>query len=237
MQLTCIALGLGSLATLAAASARSGFEFPDSVPLSRRQTSGPVYECHSNCGYTIIDAKDAGYCDSAEWNKLFEACLACANQYDIWEDYGDGVKAAAEGCGLDATPLSAEGDSSSSAAAASTTRVVTSAMPASMSLASTTVAPDVSPSATVDGTLSVKSSTVEKSSAVVETTAAAVTSITASTSAASISSAMSTMSASSNTTTSAQTISTAVAVSGGPGNVIPHSLVVGAILLAVISCM
>lgn len=41
-------VAVGSVATLASASV--GFQFPDSVPLSKRQVSGPAYECHANCG-------------------------------------------------------------------------------------------------------------------------------------------------------------------------------------------
>ena len=45
------------VASLAAASvlalvsaAPEPFVFPDAVPLDKRQTSGPKYECHANCG-------------------------------------------------------------------------------------------------------------------------------------------------------------------------------------------
>ncbi|KAM5344971.1 hypothetical protein ACJ41O_010833 [Fusarium nematophilum] len=114
MQLTYTVV-LGSLASLAAASIKREFQFPDSVPLSRRQTSGPEYECHANCGYTILNAEDEGYCDSPEWKELFEGCLACANQYDMWGDYGAGVEAAAEACGLEAVPEGASGGSGGSA--------------------------------------------------------------------------------------------------------------------------
>lgn len=105
MQRVAQVVALGSLASSVVAVARTGFEFPDSVPMHKRQTSGPSYECHANCGYTILGAKTEGYCDDTEWQDLLEQCLACANEFDLWPDYGEGVTAAAEGCGLDATPV------------------------------------------------------------------------------------------------------------------------------------
>mgnify|MGYP000871441820 CR=1 FL=1 len=50
MQRVAQIVALGSLASSAVAVARTGFEFPDSVPMHKRQTSGPSYECHANCG-------------------------------------------------------------------------------------------------------------------------------------------------------------------------------------------
>jgi hypothetical protein len=38
---------------LASASAAE-FQFPDSVPMHKRQTSGPKFECHSACGKSFI---------------------------------------------------------------------------------------------------------------------------------------------------------------------------------------
>ncbi|KAF4975022.1 hypothetical protein FZEAL_8143 [Fusarium zealandicum] len=121
MQLTYTAVVLGSLAAVASASVKREFQFPDTVPLSRRQTSGPEYECHANCGYTIMNAEDEGYCDSDEWNELLDGCLKCANEYDMWADYGRGVQAAAEACGLEAEPVGASGSSASGTAVATTT--------------------------------------------------------------------------------------------------------------------
>lgn len=65
-------------------------------------------------GYTIKDSRQDGYCDSSEWKKLLDDCLDCALQYDIWKDYGDYVKQAASGCGIDATPVSASGSAGAS---------------------------------------------------------------------------------------------------------------------------
>lgn len=51
MQLTQSIVVLGSLTASAIAVARPAFVIPDFVPVERRQTSGPVYECHSDCGW------------------------------------------------------------------------------------------------------------------------------------------------------------------------------------------
>lgn len=69
-------------------------------------------------GYTIINSRTEGYCADAAWKDLLDKCLACANTYDMWKDYGKGVTAAAEGCGLTAVPV--DNSASSSAPAPST---------------------------------------------------------------------------------------------------------------------
>ena len=43
-------LAIGSVVSAAAAVSKVGFEFPADVPLNKRQTEGPRYECHANCG-------------------------------------------------------------------------------------------------------------------------------------------------------------------------------------------
>lgn len=53
MQLISSIVTLGSLASTAIAVSEVGFEFPDSVPMSKRQTDGPSYECHADCGMSI----------------------------------------------------------------------------------------------------------------------------------------------------------------------------------------
>ncbi|KAF5012458.1 hypothetical protein FDECE_1510 [Fusarium decemcellulare] len=150
MQLTYTAVVLGSQATLASGLTQREFQFPDSVPLSRRQTSGPEYQCHANCGYTILGAEDEGYCDDAEWKELLEGCLKCANTYDMWGDYGEGVKGAAKGCGIDAEPEGASGGSASGTAAATTAVAVTTeatAAETSATAAPTTAAEETSAAA------------------------------------------------------------------------------------------
>lgn len=57
MQLTYTAVILGSLAALASATVvKRELPFPDSVPLHKRQPSGPEYQCHANCGMFKIAA-------------------------------------------------------------------------------------------------------------------------------------------------------------------------------------
>lgn len=48
MKLTLISLGL--MASTAVAVASPGFDFPDSVPMDKRATTGPAYQCHAKCG-------------------------------------------------------------------------------------------------------------------------------------------------------------------------------------------
>ncbi|KAL4883409.1 hypothetical protein BJY04DRAFT_216233 [Aspergillus karnatakaensis] len=87
----------------------SAFQYPDFVPLHKRQAPGtPQYECHANCGGIITASRTEGYCDSSDFESLLSACLDCALEYDIWRYYGNSVSAAAEECGLDATPVEPE---------------------------------------------------------------------------------------------------------------------------------
>ncbi|KAM6512411.1 hypothetical protein FSOLCH5_010125 [Fusarium solani] len=159
MQLAYTAVILGSLASLASATVKRELPFPDSVPLHKRQPSGPEYQCHANCGYTILNADEEGYCDSDEWKKLLADCLKCANQYDMWGDYGNGVTGAAKACGIDAVPEGASSGSATGTSAVAATTVVTSVTSAA-------------------ATSAVESST-EETTAVVETTSAAAASSTA----------------------------------------------------------
>lgn len=81
-----------------------GFQFPDAVPIEKRQVSGPQFECHSACGNTILESENAGYCDSSEWRELLDECLICVEEFPIWQWYGEGVQGAAAGCDLSAEP-------------------------------------------------------------------------------------------------------------------------------------
>ncbi|KAL1874351.1 hypothetical protein VTK73DRAFT_434 [Phialemonium thermophilum] len=79
--------------------------FPEFAALQARQAPGsPEYECHADCGYTILDASIQGHCDNSTWKGLLQDCLECANKFDIWQYYGNGVQSAAQGCGLTAVP-------------------------------------------------------------------------------------------------------------------------------------
>ncbi|ORY68226.1 uncharacterized protein BCR38DRAFT_481711 [Pseudomassariella vexata] len=128
-------------------------EFNSIIGIERRQASGASYECHADCGYTIIGARTDGYCDNSTWTDLLDDCLDCALVYDIWKDYGDSVTAAAKGCGLDATPKAA--NSTATASSGSTT------VP-STSTSSPTTTESSAPSGTQSGATT---STTEPSSA------------------------------------------------------------------------
>jgi hypothetical protein len=152
MRFLASAVIIGSAATLATAAAKPDFEFPSVVPLARRQTSGPDYECHASCGtqathdtqggqvanqsvgYAIQNSAKEGYCKDESWVKLLDECLDCALQYQIWQWYGAKVSAAAKKCGLEATPKPADGGASSrvepTTAAPSTTAIHSSPSPA-----------------------------------------------------------------------------------------------------------
>ncbi|OAA71474.1 hypothetical protein ISF_02025 [Cordyceps fumosorosea ARSEF 2679] len=147
MHFVATLAAVGSVASLA--SARVGFQFPDTVPLAKRQVTGAAYECHANCGYTIQDAAQDGYCDTDKWKTEFAACMDCANTYNIWRYYGTKVTDAAQKCGLTANPKpsgAASGGSSASASAPAATTGTPSA-PASSAPAATSSAPAASSSA------------------------------------------------------------------------------------------
>ncbi|CAM1508020.1 Fc.00g048680.m01.CDS01 [Cosmosporella sp. VM-42] len=221
MQLTHTTFALSSLATLATATVNVGFQFFDTVALNKRQTSGPAYECHSNCGYTILNAKDEGYCDSADWQKLYETCLDCANQYDLWPDYGDGVKAAAEGCGLEAVP---KGDAATSGATGTNTgRATASAVDET---SATTSSDAIAPTTAVETSSAAPTSS---SSAVHESTTSAAETFTV-TSASTVTA----VPTGSNSTTGAPSTAT---VSGGSAIQFSGVLALGVALMGAVSLM
>ncbi|KAL9575759.1 hypothetical protein ACKAV7_000116 [Fusarium commune] len=83
------------------------FEFPDTVPLVKRQQPGLLI---------TLARDDEDFCDSDEWNERYGRCMSCANTYDIWKYYGSGVGRVAQQCGLTPKP-----SPSGSSGAASTT--------------------------------------------------------------------------------------------------------------------
>ncbi|KAF4446859.1 hypothetical protein F53441_9563 [Fusarium austroafricanum] len=81
------------------------FEFPDTVPLHKRQQPGtPQYACHEDCGLLITLGREKGFCDNDEWHDHYGKCMECANTYGIWKYYGNAVSKAAKECGLSPTP-------------------------------------------------------------------------------------------------------------------------------------
>ncbi|CAI7622823.1 unnamed protein product [Penicillium discolor] len=144
----------------------SAFEFPDFVPLHRRQDPGtPAYECHANCGGIITAARTDGYCDADDFKTELTDCLNCAVEFDIWKYYGSSVSKAATACGLDATPVEASSTSteasSTSAEASATSAEETST---ATSVSATTTEESVNSAVTTDVVTSSTGTTVASTS-------------------------------------------------------------------------
>lgn len=90
-------------------------------------------------GYAIKNATGE-YCKNDKWLGLLKGCLACANEFNIWQYYGNKVGAAAKACGLDATPKPAGNGGSSSSAVAASSAPPASSAPAGSKAASTPAA-------------------------------------------------------------------------------------------------
>ncbi|RGP74489.1 hypothetical protein FLONG3_6048 [Fusarium longipes] len=77
------------------------FEFPDTVPLVKRQQPGTPQDT----GLLITLAREEkDFCGSQEWKEHYDDCMKCANTYGIWKYYGEGVSKIAEQCDLSPTP-------------------------------------------------------------------------------------------------------------------------------------
>lgn len=102
------------------------------LPLEIRQggVSPGQFACHEACGNAIVGAT-GDYCENPSWLARFDACMKCANDFNIWRFYATGVTAAAKGCGRDAVPDPADaastpaGNASSSPSAAAPTAPTT----------------------------------------------------------------------------------------------------------------
>ncbi|KAE8383300.1 hypothetical protein BDV26DRAFT_252060 [Aspergillus bertholletiae] len=164
---------LPTLVTIACmAVSASAFQYPDFVPLHRRQDPGtPEYNCHASCGGVITAARKDGYCDTDTFKTELSDCLHCALQYNIWKWYGSSVSKAATACGVDATPIEASSTTSTAAASVSATETGNSA-PSSPS--------SNDPPATT-GVTSAASSAVSSSSGAVSSTPAASTVVSSAT--------------------------------------------------------
>ncbi len=128
--------------------------------LETRQISPEGRECHADCGYTILDAALPDHCTNSTWTGLFDNCLDCALEYDIWKDYGNGVTQAAEGCGLDATPDQPEAASSVSPPSTTTTVFANATLTGSAAISSTTASRTSTPDSTASTTGALPSNTV-----------------------------------------------------------------------------
>ncbi|KAL6231117.1 hypothetical protein BDW75DRAFT_51523 [Aspergillus navahoensis] len=153
------ATGIISIAYIVASVA--AFQYPDFIPLSKRQAPGtPQYECHANCGGIITTSRSDGYCDSSNFKNMLSDCLNCALMYDIWKYYGNSVSSAAENCGLDATPV----EPTSSGASAATESAAATATESETDL--TTAVAESSSEATSPSEVTTDSTTVRPTSVI-----------------------------------------------------------------------
>ncbi|QPC76263.1 hypothetical protein HYE68_007015 [Fusarium pseudograminearum] len=178
-----VAYTLLASATLAVA-VDPRFEYPDTVPLVKRQQPGtPQYACHEDCGLLITLAREnKDFCDSQEWNEHYDKCMECAETYGIWKYYGSGVSKVAGQCDLSPTPspsgAATEETATASSDGSATTVSVKTTTEAPTEVASTTIAIDstiiVTPSAmtTTDvSSVNTATSTPEPSSVAVNSAA------------------------------------------------------------------
>ncbi|KAI1064852.1 hypothetical protein LB507_001209 [Fusarium sp. FIESC RH6] len=122
------------------------FEFPDTVPLVKRQQPGtPQYACHEDCGLLITIAREEkDFCESDEWTGHYDKCMECANTYGIWKYYGEGISRAAKQCDLSPSPSpsgAAAAEQSTSAVATTEAEVTSAVVESTVSI--TTIQPVV----------------------------------------------------------------------------------------------
>ncbi|KAK7428862.1 hypothetical protein QQZ08_004632 [Neonectria magnoliae] len=110
-SITCLMALTASMAAANPLAPRSqpSWEFPESFPLAKRQDmpapGTPLYLCHENCGLSITYSREEGYCTNWQWISRYDACLQCANEFNIWRYYGNSVSAAATACGFTSVPV------------------------------------------------------------------------------------------------------------------------------------
>ncbi|KAK7937410.1 uncharacterized protein PG986_014278 [Apiospora aurea] len=104
------ALILSSLATLAVADGLYVHSNELAAHFAKRQQmpapGTPAYNCHDNCGQSIIASRGGDPCHDKTFLTDYAACLSCAgpDNYGIWMYYGGALAKAASSCGLSATP-------------------------------------------------------------------------------------------------------------------------------------
>ncbi|OIW29735.1 hypothetical protein CONLIGDRAFT_631812 [Coniochaeta ligniaria NRRL 30616] len=148
-QLTSLLLLVGGVAATAVPSdAHFG------TLLARQAPGTPAYDCHFNCGSTISGGRIEGHCDNATWIGYYHECLECADEFNIWQYYGNGVTAAAATCDLTAEPSPSESaapSTSTSVDAPATESTTTSDVPSdavsTTSAAESTAEPTAEPTA------------------------------------------------------------------------------------------
>ncbi|KAK3308527.1 uncharacterized protein B0T15DRAFT_524618 [Chaetomium strumarium] len=173
--LSVVFAALPAFAAVNAALPDNGLDFH--IALMSRQAPGtPAYDCHFNCGSTISGGRVENHCDNSTWVELYEACLDCALDFDIWQYYSNGVTSAARACGLSPTPSPSgdSGSSSSATGAASTSASIS----AGVSSAGTTAAPgSSSTTAALNTTFSLPTTAPPSDTAATESTASPTSSV------------------------------------------------------------
>ncbi|KAK3995010.1 hypothetical protein QBC44DRAFT_366887 [Cladorrhinum sp. PSN332] len=117
-----------SLIVALAATAIQGSLLEDNALILARQAPGtPQFQCHSDCGSAIAGGRLPAHCDNSTWVGLYEACLSCAQSFDIWKLYGQGVGKAATACSLTASPSPSGAASAAASGSAALTTETSSA--------------------------------------------------------------------------------------------------------------
>ncbi|GME34460.1 hypothetical protein N7487_012131 [Neofusicoccum parvum] len=147
----------------------AAFEFPDFVPLHKRQEPGtPAYECHANCGGVITLSRTDGFCDTSDFTTKFNACMACAVEYDIWQYYGSSVTRAANTCGVEVNLSSSASAETTTAAPSTSAAAVTTAAATTESSEAPETTSSAAPASTPVESSAASSTVAATSSAAVE---------------------------------------------------------------------
>lgn len=115
------------IATLLAVSSTaiaSPHAMPEAFALAMASPQGPSYQCHSDCGNAILQARNCGedtscYCgENTPFRSSMANCYVCGSS--LWKDYGNYLVPYLEKCNMKTTP---NPPTSSAAAAASSIAV------------------------------------------------------------------------------------------------------------------
>ncbi|KAK8123670.1 hypothetical protein PG999_003588 [Apiospora kogelbergensis] len=104
------ALVLSSLAAVAIADGLYVHSNELAAHLAKRRQmpayGTPAYNCHDNCGQSIIAARGSDPCDDKTFLTDYAVCLSCAgpDNYGIWVYYSGALTNPASSCGLSTTP-------------------------------------------------------------------------------------------------------------------------------------
>lgn len=232
-MVSTIQFSAATLAVFASTVLGRALPMPNAFALAMAQEDGATYQCHSDCGNAIIQARNCGddtscYCDDGtEFQSLMVPCYECGST--LWDDYGSYLAPFLANCNMATTPAAAETTAAATTSAAAET---TSAAAETTSEAPATTSE--APATTSEAPAATTSAAASTSEAAASTSAAATTSAAASSSAAASTSAAATTSAaaSSSVAQANTTIQTSAPVqqSNGAGKV---GVVFGAAALGV----